>query len=106
VDIPLSGKDRVAFELETMPEILPPVREAAVGDYDADLKVIRQELTGKTLKVVVEGLAGGEYAVGLLRSDRIQAVLGADLQGEALVIRMPEGGEGGYSRQEVVITTK
>ena len=77
-----------------------------MGDFDTDLKVVRQELSGKTLKVVVEGLAGGEYSVGLLRADRIQAVLGADLQGDSLIIRMPEGEERAFVRQEIVITVK
>jgi hypothetical protein len=106
IDIPLTGKDRVEIEIDPMSEILPPVRESQVGDYDCDLKVVRQELSGKTLKVVVDGLAGGEYSVGLLRADRIQAVLGADLQGDSLVIRMPGGEERAFVRQEIVISLK
>jgi hypothetical protein len=106
IDIPLSGKDRVEIEIEPMTEILPPVRESQVGDYDTDLKIVRQEMSGKTLKVAVEGLAGGEYSVGLLRADRVQAVLGADLQGDSLIIRMPGGEERAFVRQEIVITVK
>ena len=106
MDIPLSGKDRIEVAFEAMVEILPPVRESQVGDFDSDLKVIRQEFSGQVLKVVVEGLAGGEYSLGLLRPDRIQAVVGADLQGENLVLRIPEGKEPGFTRHEILINTR
>jgi len=106
MDIPVSGKDRVEITFEAMVEILPPVCESQVGDFDSDLKVIRQEFNGQALKVVVEGLAGAEYSLGLLRPERIQAVLGADLQGDNLFLRMPEGRERGFIRQEIVINIK
>ncbi len=106
MDIPLSGKDRVEIAIEPTVEILPPVGESQVGDFDIDVKVVRQELSGGVLKVAVEGLAGGRYSLGLLRPDRVQAVLGADLQGDSLVIRMPEGKERAFVRQEIVINLK
>jgi hypothetical protein len=106
MDIPLSGKDRVEVALEPMVEILPPDCESQVGDFDSDLKVIRQELSGRVLKVAVEGLAGGEYSLGLLGAERIQAVLGADLKGENLIIRIPASKEREFVRQEIVITVK
>ncbi len=106
IDIPLTGKDRVEIEIDPTAEILPPVRESQAGDFDTDLKVVRQELSGKTLKITVEGLSGAGYSVGLLRADRIQAVLGADLQSDSLILRMPESDERGFVRQEILITVK
>ncbi len=106
MDFPLTGKDRVEVMIEPTVEILPPDCESQGGDFDSDLKIIRQELKGKALNVIVEGLAGGRYSLGLLRADAVQAVLGADLQGDGLVIKMPEGKERGFTRQEIVVNIK
>lgn len=106
MDIALSGKDRIDVEIDPPVEILPPDDVTQVGDFDSGLKVIRQEFKGPSLRIIVEGLAGGEYSLGLLRADRVQAVLGAGLQGDNLVIRMPDARERGFLRQEIVISIK
>jgi glycogen debranching enzyme len=100
----LTGKDRVEIEIEPAFEILPPAIESRVGDFDRGLKVIRQELHDKTLTVMVEGLAGQEYSLGVLNADLIAAVTGAELKGDRLIIRTPPGEARVFLRQEIVIT--
>ena len=106
LDVPLTGQDRVEIELEPTVEILPAVWESQVGDFDSALKVIRQELAGGALKISVEGLAGAEYLLGVLQPGRIQSVLGADLQADGLVIRIPDSPAGGFARHEVTVNIK
>jgi glycogen debranching enzyme len=104
--LPLTGKDRIEIEIVPTFEILPPVIASRVGDYDRGLKVIRQELKDKTLTVVVEGLAGQEYSLGVINADLVASVTGAELKGDNLIIRIPQGADRAFLRQEIAITIK
>lgn len=106
MELPLTGQDKIEIAIGPEVEILPPTVVSRVGDYDSGLKVIRQVFEGPTLTVTVEGLAGRQYSLGILQADRIQAVIGAELKGDQLIIRMPQGADRSFLRQEIVITIK
>jgi hypothetical protein len=99
----LSGRDVVEVELEPTVEILPPVNEYPVGDYDKGLKVIKLELARKDLKAVVEGLTGESYTVRITHGELVQDVVGASVLGNRITIKFPSGEERKFARREVIL---
>jgi len=102
----LTGRDIVEIELEPTVEILPPVNEYQVGDYDKGLKIIKLELGGKDLKAVVEGLAGESYTLRITHGELVQDVVGASVLGNRVTIKFPSGKEREFVRREVVLKLK
>jgi glycogen debranching enzyme len=106
IKLSLSGQDVVEIKFDPTVEILPPKVESRVGDFDSGLKIIRQELDGKNLKLVVEGLAGQEYALGLVNAHLAEEARGGELADGRLLIRMPEGELRRFVRHEVIVRMK
>jgi hypothetical protein len=102
----LTGSDVIQIELEPIVEILPPAVESRVGDLDKGLKIVKLELSGKDLKVVVEGLAGQSYTLRITHGELVQDVIGASVLENRLNIRLPSGKEGEFLRHEVVLKLK
>ena len=102
----LTGHDIIEIEFEPTVEILPPLIESTVGDYDKGLKIIRVAPEGKTLRVVVEGLAGHAYILPITRSDPVDEVIGATLDEGRLLIRIPGEESRHFVRHELVIKLK
>jgi glycogen debranching enzyme len=102
----LGGRDVIEIELEPMVEVLPPVDECSVGDFDNGLKIIKIGVSGKELKAVVEGLAGEGYALRLTHGELVQDVLGASVLGNRVAIRFPAGGGREFVRREFVLKLK
>jgi len=99
----LSGREVIEFELEPTVEILPPVIESQVGDFDKGLKIIKLELAGKALKAVVEGLAGETYWLRITHGELVQDVAGASVLGNRVTVQLPAGKEGEFVRREIVL---
>jgi hypothetical protein len=106
LELKLTGRDLVEIEIEPTVEILPPVVESKVGDFDHGIKIISQQLTGKTLRLVVQGLAGQQYFLRLLNPELAESVAGAELKGDRLIIQMPQGKAREFERQEVSLQMK
>jgi len=102
----LSGRDLIEIELEPMVEILPPVEESSVGDFDGGLKIIKIALSGKDLKAVVEGLAGENYALRITHGELVQDVVGASVLGNRVTLRFPAGKGHEFVRREFVLKLK
>jgi glycogen debranching enzyme len=102
----LSGREVIEIELEPAVEILPPLIESQVGDYDKGLKIIKLELAAKALKVIVEGLAGQSYALRMMHGELVQDVRGASVLGNRLTIQFPLGKEGEFLRHEIILKLK
>ena len=99
----LSGEEAVEIDFEPTVEILPPAAESRVGDPDRGLKIIRVAREGNELKVLVEGLAGQTYSLGVTCGEFIREIQGAEFSGNGLVIRFPSGKEGHFLRQQVIL---
>jgi hypothetical protein len=97
----LTGRDVIEVEFEPTVEILPLAVESRVGDIDNGLKIVSQQLTGKSLNIVVYGLAGERYSLRLQNSDLAEAATGAEIRGDQLIIQMLPGKAGEFERQEV-----
>jgi hypothetical protein len=106
VEFPLTGKDTIVLEFEPSAEVLPPPVRTRTGDADQGLKIIRTELAGNKLRVVVEGLSGEIYDLPIANAVRVVSVQGAELDGGTLVIRIPDKPEGGFVRHEIILEMK
>ncbi len=106
IKMSLSGQDIVEIKFDPAVEILPPKVESRVGDFDSGLKIIRQELDGRSLKLAVEGLAGQDYALGLVNAHLVEEVRGGELAEGRLLIHIPAGEVGRFVRHEVILRMK
>jgi len=102
----LTGRDIIEMELEPTVEILPPGLEYQVGDFDKALKIIKLEFADKSLKAVVEGLAGESYTLRITHGELVQDVVGASVLGNRVIIRFPPGKEREFIRREAVLKLK
>jgi len=102
----LTGRDIIEIELEPTVEILLPITESMVGDFDEGLKIIRLELAGKALKVVAEGLAGQSYTLRIMHGELVQGTSGGTLQDGQLTIQFPAATARRFVRQEIVLKLK
>jgi len=106
IQFSLTGQDVIEVEFEPAVELLLPELESRVGDFNKGLKIIRSELEGKNLKVVVEGLAGESYALNLANGNLVEGAAGAELSGGRLLIQFPVGKEREFLRREIVLQLK
>jgi hypothetical protein len=102
-ELNLSGFDTVEIDFDAAPEILPPDPDSRTGDFNKGLKIIKQELHENKLKVIVEGLSKQIYMLKLANAQLLESVASATLEGNDLVIQMPEGKEGEFVRHEVIL---
>ncbi len=106
IKMSLSGEDVVEVRFDPAVEILPPKVKSRVGDVDSGLKIIRQELDGKSLKLIVEGLPGRDYALGLANAHLVAEVKGGEVGEGRLLIHIPAAPEGRFVRHEIVLRMK
>jgi len=99
----LSGRDVIEVELEPTVEILPPLIESAVGDFDRGLKIVRVAREEKMLRILVEGLSGQTYHLPMTRAELVQEAHGANLAKEGLFIQFEPGARREFRRKEVVL---
>lgn len=102
----LTGRDIIDLEFEPTVEILPFRLDSLVGDYDKGLKIVRVMTKEKTLRIVVEGVAGESYDLPLTKRELIQEAIGARLAGDWLSIQFPPGKEREFIRQEIILKLK
>lgn len=106
VELNLTGRDTVEIDFEPTVELLPPPNDSKTGDFNKGLRIIKMERTGKALRVTVEGLAGQAYTLTVTQSKRIESVKGAQRSDEQLLIQFPQGQDGEFVRQEIIINLK
>ncbi len=102
----LSGRATVEIDFEPTVEILPPAAESRVGDGDKGLKIVRVGRELDELKILVEGLTGQTYLLGLTGAELIQEIRGAGLSGNTLKLHFPPEEEPRFLRQVVIIRLK
>ncbi len=103
---PLTGDDRVELWFVPAPEIILPDVPTATGDLNRGLRIISSALTGRDLKIVLEGRAGETYKVEVVNGERVESVAGAAFDDRWLTIVFPSSGDGGYVGGEVILRIK
>jgi hypothetical protein len=102
----LSGEDTLEIAFEPVPEVLPPDVVSRTGDVDRGLKVVKIELLGGELKVVLDGRAGESYGLAIFQADRVAAVRDGELDRGLLTVRFPDGAPGRFVRRVVTLGLK
>jgi len=100
----LTGEDVFSIDLIPAFEILPPENPTRTGETSRGLRIIGWErAAGRGLKVTLEGLAGTEYSLGLIRPELVGTVTGGAISEGRLIVRIPAGAAGAYLRHAVVL---
>jgi glycogen debranching enzyme len=101
VELPLpAAGTRVAFELEEGTEVFAPAEPLARGASSRGLRVLRARAEAGALSLVLEGLAGRAYRLGLRSPRQPAAVEGVEVEKGALSVSFA-GAEGAYVRREL-----
>jgi hypothetical protein len=103
IQFPLIGEMRCEITFEPVAEILPPEPLARTGEGNQGLKLISTEWSNRTLRVVMEGLAGKTYRLRLRNAALVTSVQEGRLEGDEIVIGFPAGAPGEFLRKEVTI---
>ena len=106
VQTKLGPSTAIEIDFEPTVELLPPSNETKTGDGNKGLKIISTNLSGKTLAIVVEGLAGEEYRLGLVHPERLSSVEGCKVADSSLVIDFPVGKTGEFERESINLQIK
>jgi hypothetical protein len=102
----LGSSLKIEIDFEPTVEFLPPSNETKTGDSNKGLKIISTSLRGTTLNVVVEGLSGEQYKLGMVHADKLASVEGCNISGSSLIIDFPAGTVGQFVRREIALKLK
>jgi hypothetical protein len=105
--LPLSeGKINIEINFNSNVEILPAVVKPRVGDINSGLKIISFFMKDNHLNVKIEGLANKIYSLRIMNPEFIKSVMGAELDGDRLRVKMSQGEEGKFLTHSIVIKLK
>ena len=102
----IRGTTSVEIDFEPNVELLPPTIETKTGDTNKGLKIISTEWKERVLRVVLEGLAGETYELGIVNEDRLSSVSGATRKENKFLIKMPDGPAGEFVRHTMQLSTR
>ncbi|OGD25641.1 MAG: hypothetical protein A2Y56_07740 [Candidatus Aminicenantes bacterium RBG_13_63_10] len=102
----LSGTDVVEMDLVPALDWLAPDACSNTGDTNHGLKIVSVRREGKTLRAVVEGLAGRTYKLALMNPGLAVSAEGGVLESGRLTIVFPEGEPERFLSREVSVTEK
>jgi len=100
----LTGNDVFVIDIVPTFEVLPPANPTRTGERNIGLRIIDVRLDNRgALRLNVEGLAGTEYILGLVRADLAGKPTGGVLENGRLKIRIPDGPKGEYVSHTILI---
>jgi hypothetical protein len=106
IETALGGTVYIEIDFTPTVEILPPPLLAKTGDANKGLKVISTEYRNGELAVVLEGLSGMTYELGIVNEGLLKSTEGCTFSGKNLLIQFPAGQTGNFVRKEIVIHRK
>ncbi|MFH0988799.1 MAG: GH116 family glycosyl hydrolase [bacterium] len=106
VDFEITGETNVVIHYKPTVEILPPVISTMTGDLNKGLKILSTDMKEHTFQIIVEGLAGHQYQLGLLHADLVSDLQGATLRDSHLEISIPARPVNEFVRHTINITLK
>lgn len=99
----LDSSLRIEIDYEPTVELLPPSNETKTGDGNKGLKVISTSLKDKTLTIVVEGLSGEQYSLGMTNIEKLASAEGCRVIGLSLLIDIPAGKVGEFAKKVLAL---
>ncbi len=106
LETPVRGTRTIEMQVEGGFELLPPEIRTATGDPNKGLKIVSTSWSGKKLTVLVDGLANETYELKFVNGEAIASVQGGILQGEKIILRIPNGPTGEFVRHDLAITLR
>lgn len=99
----LLGSDTLHISWKPVPEFYLLPFSPEPGAENHSLKFIATRLDGKKMRLVLQGLSGETYLLGVRHSEGIASVRGGELKGRNLAVTFPAGKKGEFSKQEVEV---
>ncbi len=103
IEFETSGRDEVELQYNPVPEIYLLPLESRIGEENHSLKVISTKLSGKKIILLVEGIAGESYSLGVKNSNLIKNIAGAEIAGEELRIKISGDGSGSFIEHKISV---
>lgn len=98
VDIPVADSVRIAVAYEPGFSLVAPAWETEVGDPNRGLRIVSFDASDPSLvDIVLEGLAGQPYEIGVTGADRVESLEtdgSVALRGNRLAVQIPGDGPG------------
>jgi hypothetical protein len=102
----VNGKSVLELKLNGAPEVFLLPLKTSVGETNRGLKVVSQKLAGNELHIIVDGLSGEEYNLGLRNNSNSVKISGAKSINGILNFTIEGKNTGKFKRHEIIITQK
>jgi hypothetical protein len=86
--------------------VVPPEVARIPGAQNAACKIVHAESAPPRYRMVVEGKQGETVRMRILGAAGIASVKGAQLEGDDLVVKIPNDAKAEFARQEIIVTIK
>ena len=106
VSLSLNDNSEYVLNYKSVPEIYFLKDNLELGGTNHGLKVTSQELSGKELKIHIEGISGETYQLGITNPEKIISVNGAGLKGSILNIKISDKNKNHFVDQVILIEMK
>lgn len=94
------------IEIEPIVELLSPKIDFGTGERNRGLKILSVKYRDQKIVVNTEGLAGEDYLINVVNSDKIADLDGGLLENDAIKISIPKGEYGKFINHVITIDTK
>ncbi|HTP13750.1 MAG TPA: GH116 family glycosyl hydrolase [Bacteroidota bacterium] len=106
VETTLGSSVTIEIDVEPTVELLPPSNDTRTGDGNKGLKIISTRWKDNVQNIVVEGLSGEEYRLGIAHAERLATADGCNVSGSVLLIEFPAGTVGEFVRKDIALRSK
>ncbi len=103
IEFGTTGKDEIILQYNPVPEIYLLPLDSKIGDKNHSLKIISIKLDGDKIYVLVEGIAGENYSLGINNVHLIKNINGAEIAGNRLTIKIPASAKTGFAEHQIKI---
>lgn len=101
------GKETIVeMEYDGGVELLAPDVRTKTGDVNKGLKIVSTDWTNNRLRVLIEGVSGEEYFLGIRNAKKVRSVTGGTFSGNEIHIQIPAGPVGEFQRRVIVVETE
>jgi len=102
-EIYLEGETGIELKFIPVPEIFLIPEKCPPGSINKSLIINSQEFVDNKLHIYVEIYGGKKYSLGILNTDKIMKITGAELKDNMLGFSSSDGNSGAYIPHEIII---